>query len=138
MNPHCGTTLFSVVTNDGIVIGADSMVDYDGHTETFRKLQVFRNTVIACEGLGVINQTETGKTLYRVDQWMAKIESCLPAELDAAALASHVRKRHPFIQLYRIEQQRQGLDYYQSTKGYLTDFLIASISRARMSLLRVR
>jgi hypothetical protein len=138
MNPHCGTTLFGVVTNDGIVIGADSMIDYDGHANIFRKLQIVRNAVIACEGLGVINERKPGKTVYRADQWMAKIESRLAIEMDAAAIAAYIRKRHPFLRLIRIEQHRQGFEYEQVRKGYLTDFLIASIFQGRVSLLRVR
>ena len=138
MNMHCGTTLFSIVTNDGIVIGADSMIDYDGQTGKFRKLQVIRNAVIACEGIGVINKKETGKTVYRVDQWMAKIESNLPVELNAATIANHIQKRHPFIRLFRHKKEREHFYHQQFTKGYLTDFLIGSISQAQMSLLQVR
>jgi hypothetical protein len=137
MNAHCGTTLFSGVTNDGIVIGADSMIDYDGHADIFPKLQVVRNAVIACEGLGVIRNPKTGKIVYRVDQWMAKIESGLPVEPDAATIASCIENSHPFIRLFEAESESFYYKQYEKG-GYLADFLIASICQARMSLFRVR
>jgi hypothetical protein len=55
MKTNCGTTLFSIITKDGITIGADSVArHYDGHVETFSKLRVVRGAVIACEGLSMI------------------------------------------------------------------------------------
>ena len=69
---------------------------------------------------------------------MAKIESRLPVELDAATIANHIEKRHPFIRLFRHEKEREHFYYRQCTKGDLANFLIASIYPARMLLLRVR
>ena len=55
MKTNCGTTIFSLVTKYGIAIGADSMARHrDGHEEIFDKLHVVRESVIACEGLGIL------------------------------------------------------------------------------------
>jgi hypothetical protein len=143
MTTNVGTTVFSIVTKDAITIGADSMASHhDGHVEAFSKLKVIRNTVIACEGLGVIYKPETtGEVLYRADQWMTEIESSLAAQKINAGIVAHaIQESHPFINLVRIKEILRLFYNRQidSGKGYLADFFVASASSDGMQLLRVR
>jgi len=132
-----GTTLFSIIKDDCLVIGADSFAGRkDGKNETMTKLAVVRNAVIACEGMGEFRSNK--KVFYRADKWMTQIEASLPVEINAAILADQIAKTHPFIKLFKSEKTARGLVEFERTKGYLADFLIASASIERLMLIRLR
>lgn len=147
MKTNCGTTIFSLVTENGIVIGTDSLAKHDdGHREIFRKLHVVCGSVIACEGLGIskpFKKRETAELVpYRADEWMAEIESDPRLELkaDARAILNFIETSHPFIELIRVEEVLR--DFYKiqidSGKGYLAEFLVASAFPNELLVLRTK
>jgi hypothetical protein len=147
MTANCGTTIFGITTNDGITIGADSMARHpDGQMEIFRKLHVVGDSVIACEGLGILNLPEktegSDSVLYRADQWMAEIEADPRIELNANAMTivNFIETTHPFIELIRREEIIREFYKFQcdSKKGYLADFLVASAFHEEMLVIRKR
>src|ERR1700730_3554007 len=106
MRANFGTTVFGIATKDGITIGADSMArHHDGHVECFRKLHLIDGSVIACEGLGILDLADKPETTdlvsYRADLWMAGIEADPRLELNANAerIVSFIETSHPFIEL---------------------------------------
>lgn len=133
---HYGTTILALLTREGIVIGADSLSHGDyGHTISFAKLQSLGNhTVVACEGLGLLENIHTGDITYRADEWVKKH---LPAELGAFALADLIERIHPFRQLISTDTSITLKDR-QLERGHLAEFLIASASENWITLLRVR
>ena len=140
MKAYCGTTLFSLITQHGIVVGADSLAAArDGHIEYMTKLRaVSTNAVIACEGTGRLSKDKGGIASYNAEEWMREVELNLPAEADAQFIANYIEKKHPFLDMFKIEQQAFGLLHNQDRKGYLAEFLVASISGTLFSLITVK
>ena len=147
MKINCGTTLFAVITKDGITVGADSMArHHDGETESFCKLHVVRDAIIACEGLGILNVADMpelpDRILYRADQWMAEIQSDprMESNADARNIVSLIETSHPFIDLIRRDDVLREFYRFQcdSQKGYLAQFLVASASHDELLLIGTR
>ena len=147
MKTNCGTTVFGVITRDGITLGADSMArHHDGQTESFRKLHVVRGAIIACEGLGILNVADRPElpdcVLYRADQWMAEIESDprMESNANAQTIVHLIETTHPFIKLIRRDEVvREFYKFqYDSKKGHLADFLIASASLDELLVIGTR
>jgi hypothetical protein len=147
MRANFGTTVFSITTKDGITIGADNMArHHDGRVECFRKLHLIHGSVIACEGLGILDMVDKPETTdlvsYRADLWMAGIEADPRLELNANAerIVSFIETSHPFIELIRCEEVLHEFHKFQvdSGKGYLADFLVASASFGELLVVRTR
>jgi hypothetical protein len=139
MKAYSGTTLFSIVTTDGIVVGADSLAGgKDGHTETLTKLHAVGRGVIACEGLGALQMSKFGAVDYRADEWMKEVERCLSVEADAHTIARYIATAHPFLEMFKVEKQAYGLIQHNDWKGYLAEFLVASASEHQFSVLAIR
>ena len=136
MKAYCGTTILALVTREGIVVGADGLSQgFDGQAISFTKLQAIGNeTIVACEGLGLLQNINTGEITYRVDDWVKKY---LSAEMDAFAITDFIKKNHPFRQLI-LTDTGINLRERQVSRSHLAEFLIASVRGNRVTLLRQR
>ena len=138
MKIYSGTTLLSVIKGDCIALGADNLVSFKkGDPMIMTKLSVVRNAVVATACMGTLTDEDTDEVLYCAGEWIEQIETGVSLETDAAVIAQFIRETHPFIQLVETEKTFMCLREFQATNGYLTDFLIGSVSASRIMLIRL-
>jgi len=140
MKIYSGTTLFSIVTRAGIVVGADSKLAGDRNIDSMTKIQrIGYHAVIACAGFSSLHETKTGQPRCRLDKWMREIAQNLPVETDAHVIARIIETAHPLVDI--VEQDGdllwEQLWDFQQPQDHFATFMVASVFLNRFSLLTV-
>jgi len=120
-----GTSIYAIITKQGIVIGADSkaaLTNFGTPPDGFLKLvSIHKRVVVACEGMCAF-------TGYCFHEWVTAIESKLSPDLEADALARAIEREisEPFRQAFRkIKGAAHQMLNYSARKGHLASFFIA-------------
>jgi hypothetical protein len=126
MQMNHGTSIYAIITKQAIVVGADgqgmSMHGFPIPPEGFLKLMpVHKRLVVTCEGMGAF-------TGYCFHEWVRIIESKLPSDLEASALATAIESviAEPFRQAFTGDRNAsKAMLEYCARKSYLANFFIA-------------
>ena len=121
-----GTTVYAIVTKQGMVICADGKAitthNFPTPPEGFLKLMpIHKRLVVTCEGMGAFSG-------YCFHHWVQGVESDSPSNLETRALAATILRKipEPFRDSFKKTRfaTKQMLDY-QERKGYIANFFIA-------------